>query len=1122
MKKVYLSLALLTLLGTTQARTQTLLDEDFETGSTELSSLPVTRGSGWTTEGSYTGDALNFKWHNYYSKKGALAGSTNCAACDGPTWSGDKNNAFGPRDEKLITPELDLNDTYQLKFTWKVGPANAQESSRYDLQVRVIVSGTTDTTTVFSIQDKNLLAKSGVLVYPITTWDPHTSQVDLSAWKGKKVKLAFVYKMYTKYGNIACIDDVTVKQFTPYTSPSASIDNSSYKFPKMYVGEKFYTTPFTLKNDGLDGLKVTGLELPAGVSTTWDYSSVNLKQFESTKFQLAYTASLTSPVDANAVIHTTGGDVTIHLTATKEVVPEGYMLESFNSSFPPAGWKNSGWNRTDKALEGDGSAYASASYNDAYLVSPRLDLTKGGQLKFTYINVFTSEDGGSYQTNNFRVDVSYDNGKNWTTKWTYDVNNGGMDNYSEQTVDLGQGTDSSYVRFVDTAVEYDSEEGAGEFADIYVDRVLLPNVYGADQAPQAPTLVAPKNKATELLPKNIEFKWEPVLFAKGYKLYVGSDDAATNLVNGLDVKDATTYTLATAGYGTTYNWKVVPYNDKGDATKVPVWTFTTQPDASVSAYPYEENFTNGSIPNGWTVEAAASYNRKWSVNDYYPYTYGNVKSNVLMSAYMAAANEHTAVTTQQFRLPADKNMKASFVWTNVHPSDAVVDATGAKTKKNVSPNNGASACSFQVSANGTDWTTLSYISEKGDDASYWKTEDIDLSAYAGQTVQFRWLHESFANYNRDGGSSVAHFVVSEAQGLKAEFNKPSWDAGIVNYGKANNSGNALILLNKGTKELKVASVSFATPNFTTSLAAGDVIAVGANKAFSIQFNSNETAAKVTDKMTVNFEGGYSTTFDVSGEALRQDQLYYGFENNSLDYSWKNDFTMFDVDNTANEKFTYYLSQAENDASKYAFTQVWLNNPNATAYDGTGALLTGTPVTGAGDDWLVSKAVKAGSNATFSFYARNLEQTNSVLPAGKNKIAVLVSTTDNASTSSFTEKLLAEEEIPYLGTNEWKQYSFDLSKYAGKTIYVAIHHTSAENVMEAFYDHFLFEGLDTTTNGIESVKTVGADSDVTVYSVAGTLVASGKAAQVLGSLHKGLYVVKAKEGSNVKTFRYARK
>ena len=97
------------------------------------------------------------------------------------------------------------------------------------------------------------------------------------------------------------------------------------------------------------------------------------------------------------------------------------MLESFNNSFPPAGWKNSGWNRTAKALEGDGSAYGSASYDDAYLVSPRLDLTKGGKLTFTYIDVFTSEDGGTYQTNDFRVDVSYDNGKNWTTKWKYNA-----------------------------------------------------------------------------------------------------------------------------------------------------------------------------------------------------------------------------------------------------------------------------------------------------------------------------------------------------------------------------------------------------------------------------------------------------------------------------------------------------------------------------------------------------------------------------------------------------------------------------------------------------------------------------------------------------------------------------
>ena len=85
--------------------------------------------------------------------------------------------------------------------------------------------------------------------------------------------------------------------------------------------------------------------------------------------------------------------------------------------------------------------------------------------------------------------MSYDGGKTWQTKWTYDYTQGGMTNMQVQNVDLGQGTDSSYVRFVDTAVEYDSETGVGEFADIYVDRVLLPNVYGADGVPSAATLV---------------------------------------------------------------------------------------------------------------------------------------------------------------------------------------------------------------------------------------------------------------------------------------------------------------------------------------------------------------------------------------------------------------------------------------------------------------------------------------------------------------------------------------------------------------------------------------------------------------------------------------------------------
>lgn len=62
----------------------------------------------------------------------------------------------------------------------------------------------------------------------------------------------------------------------------------------------------------------------------------------------------------------------------------------------------------------------------------------------------------------------------------------------------------------------------------------------------------------------------------GYKLYLGTDAAATNMVNGTDLGNVLTYTIGTPlTAGTTYYWKLVPYNANGDATGCSVWSFTT-------------------------------------------------------------------------------------------------------------------------------------------------------------------------------------------------------------------------------------------------------------------------------------------------------------------------------------------------------------------------------------------------------------------------------------------------------------------------------------------------------------------------------------------------------------------
>ncbi|HPT72180.1 MAG TPA: carboxypeptidase regulatory-like domain-containing protein [Candidatus Cloacimonadota bacterium] len=62
----------------------------------------------------------------------------------------------------------------------------------------------------------------------------------------------------------------------------------------------------------------------------------------------------------------------------------------------------------------------------------------------------------------------------------------------------------------------------------------------------------------------------------GYKLYFGTDNPPTNVMNGTDLGNVITYDPnPDMSYLMTYYWKVVPYNEYGDAVSCPVWSFTT-------------------------------------------------------------------------------------------------------------------------------------------------------------------------------------------------------------------------------------------------------------------------------------------------------------------------------------------------------------------------------------------------------------------------------------------------------------------------------------------------------------------------------------------------------------------
>lgn len=1104
-------IAAMALLAVGGMQAQVILDEGFETGNTGSALTPVAAGAGWTVVNGYKGENAQYNWYNYYSNAESETGATItgncCAAVDAPYYYTETGDGYGPREEVLLSPELNLNDDYELQFTFRVSPMNSSEKSRYDIQVRVVEDDNlAGAETIFSIQNEKMMREAGIGVYPISDWNPYTAKVHLGDFKGEKVKLAFVYKMYGETANVVWLDDILVKKAAPITGPIASLSMSRYDFGQLYIGQKRYSDVITLTNTGKDGLTITSVDLPEGLSLNIDPTHVDLKRYQHVDFQLCYEASLKSPKSGDVVLHTSGGDVKISFSATKQFVPDDCTLETFEGYFPPAGWTNRGWDWTVNAIEGDHSVVAGGGFGAAYLTSPRLDLLDGGSVTFTYFNQYEDE---NYPEYDIELQVSYDGGQTWTTKWVSDYENG-LNQLLTETVDLGTGSDNSYIRWYYPTVETD-DEGAYPHSTFFLDSVVLPYLYGQDGVPGQVSNIAPATGATNVYPQNVKLEWTPAQFAEGYKLYVGTDKAATDLINGEDLGNKLSYVLPDLGYSTAYRWKVVPYNAAGDCATISTWTFTTQADASVSTYPYEENFTDngGELPIGWISNGSEHYNRQWFVNTLKPYINDDKQYGAASTIWLTAGDTNDMVTAP-FILPEGEAMEISFLWGDEHPASLTVDPSNSVKKQNVDPDNGASILYFDVLSDGK-WQNLSLLSENYYDGEhkYWVPERIDLTSYRGKKVQFRWRSVSLSG--KHNGGAVTHVVVEKVEGQKAFFNKSAWNAGKVNYEKAVASGDLLTISNSGTEEAVVKEATFNTNNFTTSLAEGDKIPVDGTLPFSITFSALDTNAEVTDALTVEFESGYVVTLPVSGVALPQYTDYFSFEPNDLDLKWDEYFTMIDADKLPNFNFGSYWVHYTAGGMKGAFS-VESDSKEDGLYgmikpvSGMYALVGGAPTSGSADNWIISKQVRLSDDSKLEFYGRNLETLNSVLPDPKHHVEVLVSTAGNTDTKDF-KTVMRDTEMPFLGEGEWNHYEVSLADYAGKKAYVALRHTTSGPSNVAFFDDVTLHNVDKEQTGIETVSAIGDNDEVVVYNYAGVKVAEGRGAAALNGLARGLYVVR---------------
>lgn len=1101
-------------LSVATASAQTLLNEDFEEYATrDTSYFSKAFPTGWTVENStQAGNNEKYTWsvEVYRGTYPSMSGHA-WLYVDAPTYSGDPTGGFGPREEKLISPELNLNSTYQLSFDWKAAAYAVLSSKDYTFQVRVL-DGNTETT-IFDIQNEQDVRNSGVPADPYGSyiwgnWAVNNSKIDLSAYQGKNVKIEFVYKLDNETGNSLWVDNIKVEQGQSVNSPIAQSSLTQYAFPKMYIGEKFYSDRFTIQNVGKGNLHITGFEAPEGVILNADTANINLAPTETATLQLAYKASLTSPASGNAVIKTNGGDITIPYTATKEAVPDGYTLESFEK-FPPAGWTNDGWNSVASyAIEGDGSAYASASLEDMYLVSPRLDLSNAStphKLTFTYYNLFSSEEGDSYASNDASVWVSTDGGATWNVNdsiWgTVYSDLNAYNSLQTITLDLSKYTsDNVKVRWKMSATPYNSETGAEEFSTFILDRVLLPGVYGLDGVPVGVTYVAPKDSATDVMYKNVTFQWNDAQFADSYKLYVGKSKDNFDVINGLNVGDATSYTAATLPAGTKLYWKVAGTNSVGDETDSPVWEFTTQADQSVSTFPWFEGFEGSStnLPLGWFAENTSQYS-KWYVSDFYPYD-----GKISATTDGRAVGDVNKLYSPDVTLPADGAYQISFWWGNDKGVNLAKDANNVRTNTFSQTDNNADYGTFEIFADGA-WKQLDRISDNSD-THYWVRDAFDLSEYAGKTVQFRWSY-GVTNYNRSKGLSLDNVEIKSLAGNNLAFNTTGWDAGKVNYNKSLES-DTIALSNLGGSDVTIKNIAFSTDNFTATLADNTVIPAAKSTQFFITFNAKQTAASdsvtVNDTLKVTLTDGSVATLPVKGIALAQDILYFNFEGETPGQV-PGKFVGINADNSSSEDFYFWDNAALGLPGYKSFFAVSRDEMPDDGINvignvlGNTVLMTRCNTNGAGDDYLVtSTKVGIKSNSSLQFDYRSYETINSILPAQDPSFKVYVSETSNTNTASFTQVGRALNPGLYDESKPWPHANIDLSAYAGKEVYIAIEAVYT-NSLGGFLDNVEFDHIDGTALGINAINAnanSGLDLNAPMYNLAGQRVSKSYTGIVL--------------------------
>ena len=138
----------------------------------------------------------------------------------------------------------------------------------------------------------------------------------------------------------------------------------------------------------------------------------------------------------------------------------------------------------------------------------------------------------------------------------------------------------------------------------------------------------------------------------GYRIYLGTNNPPSNLLNGLDLGVVTSCNPAGLLSSTTYYWKVVPYNSLGDASPTPIWNFHIAPqDVSIGT---------GTGTNRSPFGTAYGYERDATL--YTAAEIGNLPQPIRSLAWYATANVSTVTPVKIYLKATTSSILPNVNW----------------------------------------------------------------------------------------------------------------------------------------------------------------------------------------------------------------------------------------------------------------------------------------------------------------------------------------------------------------------------------------------------------------------------------------------------------------------------